>query len=126
MAKIISSARMLDEIDGGVIEAVKVTKEILKSETSKTSEKLAAAKALVAFKVTFMSIQRQALFDKYEIRIKTAKARMEEIKLSEVEAILNPNATQAQVEKFEKVSRVFDPSIKPSFVSDQVAVKKEG
>lgn len=126
MAKIVSSARMLDEIDGGVIEAVQTTKDILKSEDSKTSEKLAAAKALVGFKVTFMAIQRQSIFDKFEVRIKAAKARMEEIRLSEVEAILNPNATKEQVDKFEKVSRVFDPSIKPSFVSDEVALKKEG
>lgn len=129
MTKIVNPMTMLAEIDGGVIEAVKTTKEILTSESSRNSEKLAAAKALIGFKVTFMSMQRQALFDKLEIRIKSAKARLDEIKVSEIEAIMNPNYTGSKKEKEEKienVSRVFSPDFKPAFVKDDVAVKKEG
>ena len=127
--KVVSPAIMLAAVDQGVLEAVEETTKILRDPSSRNTEKLAAAKALINFKVTFMDMQRRNVFDKLEQRIKLAKAQMDEIRLSEVQAILNPNnnggkATTA--ERVEVVSRVFDPSLRPSFVSDEVARLKEG
>lgn len=127
--KVVSPAIMLAAVDQGVLEAVEETTKILRNPSSRNTEKLAAAKALINFKVTFMDMQRRNVFDKLEQRIKLAKAQMDEIRLSEVQAILNPNnnggkATTA--ERVEVVSRVFDPSLRPSFVSDEVARLKEG
>ena len=127
--KVVSPAIMLAAVDQGVLEAVEETTKILRNPSSRNTEKLAAAKALINFKVTFMDMQRRNVFDKLEQRIKLAKAQMDEIRLSEVQAILNPsnnNGKATTAERVEVVSRVFDPSRRPSFVSDEVARLKEG
>jgi len=127
--KVVSPAIMLAAVDQGVLEAVEETTKILRDPSSRNTEKLAAAKALINFKVTFMDMQRRNVFDKLEQRIKLAKAQMDEIRLSEVQAILNPNNSGGKAttaERVEVVSRVFDPSLRPSFVSDEVARLKEG
>ena len=128
--KVVSPAIMLAAVDQGVLEAVEETTKILRNPSSRNTEKLAAAKALINFKVTFMDMQRRNVFDKLEQRIKLAKAQMDEIRLSEVQAILNPNNNggnkAATVERVENFSRVFDSSLRPSFVSDEVARLKEG
>lgn len=127
--KVVSPAIMLAAVDQGVLEAVEETTKILRDPLSRNTEKLAAAKALINFKVTFMDMQRRNVFDKLEQRIKLAKAQMDEIRLSEVQAILNPNNSGGKAttaERVEVVSRVFDPSLRPSFVSDEVARLKEG
>ena len=127
--KVVSPAIMLAAVDQGVLEAVEETTKILRNPSSRNTEKLAAAKALINFKVTFMDMQRRNVFDKLEQRIKLAKAQMDEIRLSEVQAILNPNNSGGKAttaERVEVVSRVFDPSLRPSFVSDEVARLKEG
>lgn len=131
MSKVVSPAIMLAAVDQGVLEAVEETTKILRNPSSRNTEKLAAAKALINFKVTFMDMQRRNVFDKLEQRIKLAKAQMDEIRLSEVQAILNPNNVsgskpQTATERAEVVSRVFDPSLRPTFVSDEVARLKEG
>ena len=117
----VSITAIVNEIDEGVLDAVRVLKAAIKDEKAKVSERTTAANSLLKIKTQMFGMQRQQVYDRIDLKMKQINLRTAELKLIDLEGASDPKATPEQVKAH---SRVLTPDMRPEGISDKVA--KEG
>ena len=117
----VSITAIVNEIDEGVLDAVRVLKLAIKDEKAKVSERTTAANSLLKIKTQMFGMQRQQVYDRIDLKMKQINLRTAELKLLAMETVSNPASSPEQVKAH---SRVLTPDMKPFGIDDKVS--KEG
>ena len=114
----VSIAAIVNEIDEGVLEAVRVLKATVSNADAKITERTTAANSLLKLKTTMFNIERTRIYDRLDIKLKTIRVQEAEIKLKALQLLSDPNAGKGEV----SVSRrVLTPDMRPQGIDDKVA-----
>ena len=111
-----SITAIVNEIDEGVLDAVRVLKAAIKDEKAKVSERTTAANSLLKIKTQMFGMQRQQVYDRIDLKMKQINLRTAELKLLALEGVADPKATPEQVKAH---SRVLTPDMRPRDVVDK-------
>lgn len=114
----VSISAIVNEIDEGVLDAVRVLKAAIKDEKAKTSERTTAANSLLKIKTQMFSMQRLQVYDRIDLKMKQINLRTAELKLLALEGVADPKSTPEQVKAH---TRVLTPDMRPQGVDDKVA-----
>ena len=117
----VTVSQIMVEADEGVLNAVKILKEVITSNHSKTSEKITSANSLIKIKTSMMNLQRQQIYDRLDLKLKRNALRASDIKLMALEKLNNPKATP---EEIAEGTRTLTPDMKPDWINDSVAREK--
>lgn len=117
----VSITAIVNEIDEGVLDAVRVLKAAIKDEKAKVSERTTAANSLLKIKTQMFGMQRQQVYDRIDLKMKQINLRTAELKLLAMETVSNPASSPEQVKAH---SRVLTPDMRPNDVVDKFS--KEG
>jgi hypothetical protein len=117
----VSITAIVNEIDEGVLDAVRVLKAAIKDEKAKVSERTTAANSLLKIKTQMFGMQRQQVYDRIDLKMKQINLRTAELKLLAMETVSNPESSPEQVKAH---SRVLTPDMRPNDVVDKFS--KEG
>ena len=117
----VSITAIVNEIDEGVLDAVRVLKTAIKDDKAKVSERTTAANSLLKIKTQMFGMQRQQVYDRIDLKMKQINLRTAELKLIALEGISSTTATPEQVKAH---SRVLTPDMRPNDVVDKFS--KEG
>ena len=112
----VSIAAIVNEIDEGVLDAVRVLKQAIKDENAKVSERTTAANSLLKIKTQMFGMQRQQVYDRIDLKMKQINLRSAELKLLALEGVADPKATPEQVKAH---ARVLTPDMRPRDVVDK-------
>ena len=112
----VSITAIVNEIDEGVLDAVRVLKQAIKDEGAKVSERTTAANSLLKIKTQMFGMQRQQVYDRIDLKMKQINLRSAELKLLALEGVADPKATPEQVKAH---SRVLTPDMRPRDVVDK-------
>ena len=93
----VSITAIVNEIDEGVLDAVRVLKAAIKDEKAKTSERTTAANSLLKIKTQMFGMQRQQVYDRIDLKMKQINLRTAELKLLALEGVADPKSTPEQV-----------------------------
>ena len=93
----VSITAIVNEIDEGVLDAVRVLKAAIKDEKAKVSERTTAANSLLKIKTQMFGMQRQQVYDRIDLKMKQINLRTAELKLLAMETVSNPASSPEQV-----------------------------
>lgn len=117
----VSVTAIVNEIDEGVLDAVRVIRDVVKNDNSRLSDRMSAANSLIKIKIQMAAMQRQQIYDRIDLKMKQINLATAEIKLIALEKIADPKATPKDIEVH---SRALTPDMRPYGISDKVSKEK--